>query len=146
MNQTKRVQILNMIRSRPGIREPEIREDIEITGAVSAYIKPDIDRGNVLVEKVALETGGSVSAFRENAVKPLEIDAHGNVSDRRRARATSQESVAGPTTVDISVSAAGVTTITKGGKSMSLTASETDRIVSYLDRINIDQILADAGL
>ncbi|KVP51493.1 hypothetical protein WJ91_01460 [Burkholderia ubonensis] len=143
MNQTKRARILNLIRSRPGIREPEIRDEVELHGAIGSYIRSEIDRGHVLVEKVPLEAGGTVATYRENTLKPLELDADGGVAGRK-ARAPSPDTLDGSAAVDIAVSAAGVTTISKGGKSVVLTPADTQRVVAYLDRINIDQILADA--
>lgn len=146
MDITKRAQVLNLIRQCPGIREPEIREELDLNGAVQAYIKPDLDRGHVLVERIELENGKHVSSFRENVLKPLELDAQGNVAGRapaRRAQALLSSSSTIDASADVSVSATGVMTISKAGKSMVLNAMETARIVAYLDRVNIEQILAD---
>ncbi|KWZ43770.1 hypothetical protein WS72_13495 [Burkholderia savannae] len=143
MNKTKRAQILDLIRKQPGITEAEIRSKVEINGSVLAYINPSIVRGQIIAESAE---GTSATVFRESEANPLETDEEGNVVARRRGRGLSKSACPeSPDIVDISISASGHTTITKGSRTIVMTPAETARVVAFLDRVNVDQILADVS-
>ncbi|CAJ0858400.1 phage protease [Ralstonia mannitolilytica] len=55
---SNRVQIIELIKARPGIRTPEIADELGI-GNPQAYITGEVDREEILVQKVQPEHGGN---------------------------------------------------------------------------------------
>ena len=62
-------KVLDVIRQRPGVRAPEIVDATGIDNPQS-YIVGEIDRMEVLVEKIPIEGMRSVNAFRINPANP----------------------------------------------------------------------------
>lgn len=128
---TKVERILELIEQRPGIRSVEIEDELDIE-YVSAQMKPYVTKGYLLAEKVQTPNGREIMAYRRNA-------QYEKLDKFRTAKA------APSATLVAALYTNGDFVIEKGGKALRLTPAETRELVNYLDRINVDQLLAEAS-
>lgn len=144
MNPSIRIQVLDLIRETPGIRAPELAEELDLENCPSQYIRAHINRGEVLVEEIEAETTGKkVKAFTINRLRPPETDDSGAFKARRTRQP--RELPGDDTDIDVSISSRGVTSIVRGNKTMTLSPAETARLVMYFDRMNVESILVEVG-
>ncbi|EHP39399.1 hypothetical protein OR16_31599 [Cupriavidus basilensis OR16] len=133
--------IIALIKGRPGIRTPEITDELSIENPI-AYITGEIDRGEILVEKIASELGGRpVNAYRLNPDNPPDE----TLNPRQRVVKARAEAPAGDDGFSAALSSRGDLTISDGRKSVQLTPAMTGSLIAYLDRINVDQVMKAAG-
>lgn len=134
--------LIAAIKAHPGIRTPEL-VDMTTIDNPAAYIAGEIDRGEILVEKVATEHGSrQVNTYRINAENPPDE----TLTPRQRMVKADVGVKTSPSDVSFALSSRGELTITDGRKTVSLPPDGTRQLVAYLDRINVDQVMRSAGV
>lgn len=140
---SNRVQIIELIKARPGIRTPEIADELGI-GNPQAYITGEVDREEILVQKVQPEHGGNaVNTYRINPENPPDL----TLNPRQRiVKAAGKRQPTAATECSFALSSRGDLTISDGRKAIQLSADGTSQLIAYLDRINVDQVMKAAGV
>ncbi|CCF96508.1 hypothetical protein B7R77_02935 [Ralstonia solanacearum K60] len=140
---SNRVQIIELIQKRPGIRTPEIVDELQISNP-QAYIAGELDRGEVLAQKVQPEQGGNaVNSYRINPDNPPDL----TLNPRQRVvKAVGKRQPEGTTACSFALSSRGDLTISDGRKAIQLSVDGTQQLIAYLDRINVDQVMKAAGV
>lgn len=138
---TNKQLIIAKIKARPGIRTPEITEETGVDNPAS-YIVAEIDRGEILVEKITIEgVGRPVNAYRINPESPPDE----TLNPRQRVVKVRGNASADTDGFSAALSSRGDLTISDGAKTVRLTPAQTSSLITYLDRINVDQVMAAAG-
>ena len=134
--------LIAAIKANPGIRTPELVDMTSIDNP-AAYITGEIDRKEILVEKINPEHGGRpLNTYRINAENPPDETL---TPGQRMVKAdVSAKTIASD--VSFALSSRGELTITDGRKTVSLPPDGTRQLVAYLDRINVDQVMRSAGV
>ncbi|WP_104565822.1 hypothetical protein [Ralstonia mannitolilytica] len=140
---TNKQRVIELIMARPGIRTPEIAEELEI-GNPQSCITGELDRGEILAEKVQPEYGGhTVNAYRINPDNPPDL----TLQPRQRVvKAVGARSTGGAGNYSFALSSSGDLTINDGRKAIHLPPAGTTQLIAYLDRINVDQVMKAAGV
>lgn len=138
---TNKQIIIALIKARPGIRTPEITDETSIENP-QAYIAGEIDRAEILVEKVPSANGTrETNAYRINAENaPDETLNPRQLVVKARAGSPVRE-----TGFSASLSSRGALIISDGRKTVQLSPDQTGELIDYLDRINVDQVMKAAG-
>ncbi|NSX04831.1 hypothetical protein [Cupriavidus gilardii] len=139
---TNKQTIIALIKSRPGIRTPEIVDETGIENPGN-YIVGEIDRGEVLVEKVQSEgVGRPVNAYRINPENPPDETLNPRQRVVKVRGATSGDSAG----FSAALSSRGDLRISDGQRTVQLSPEQTSDLIAYLDRINVDQVMKAAGV
>ncbi|WP_423197424.1 hypothetical protein DFLDMN_001040 [Cupriavidus sp. H19C3] len=134
--------IIAKIKANPGIRTPELADDTGIDSPAS-FIAGEIERNEILVTKVDNPHGGRpANSYRINPDNPPDE----TLAPRQRVVKASGHKVPASTEFSAALSSRGSLTISDGRKTVELTPSDTLGLVAYLDRINVDQVLKEAGV
>ncbi|QOK91547.1 hypothetical protein HF908_08695 [Ralstonia pseudosolanacearum] len=140
---SNRVQIIELIMKRPGIRTPEIADELGITSP-QGYIAAELDHDEILVESVPSQHGGRpVNSYRINPDNPPDL----TLNPRQRVvKAAGKRQAEGPVEWSFALSSRGDLMIGDGRKAISLSAAGTVQLIQYLDRINVEQVMKAAGV
>lgn len=139
---TNKQTIIALIKSRPGIRTPEIADETGIDNP-KAYITGEIERGEVLVETINTEgVGRPVNTFRINPDNPPDE----TLNPRQRVVKVRAAAATGDTGFSAALSSRGDLRISDGQKTVQLLPAQTADLIAYLDRINVDQVMKAAGV
>lgn len=139
---TNKQIIIAAIKARPGIRTPELVEETSIDNPQS-YIALEIDRGEILVDKVASELGGrQINTYRINPENPPDE----TLNPRQRVVKARVAAPAAEAAFSAALSSRGDLHISDGRKTVQLSPSQTADLIAYLDRINVDQVMKAAGV
>ena len=144
MEPTKIERAIALINERPGIRSPEIEEAVDTTSA-SAMLAPALKRGDVFIDRVQAQGGGRwVTAYFPRGYQRPEGGAPPepgrDISQPRQIRTQARPGPSGASLV-AALYTNGDLVIEVGHKSLRLSAAQTRDLVTYLDRVNIDQIV-----
>ncbi|SAI74599.1 Uncharacterised protein [Bordetella ansorpii] len=133
--------IIDLIRAQPGIRSVEIEERLETT-AISSKLAHRIAAGDIRAERVQAPNGRWVNAYYPGTgsadASPAENDGGPSWGEHRKRH----QQRAG--TLVAALYTNGDLVIELGRKSLRLTAQETRDLITYLDRVNVDQIIPPA--
>ena len=140
---TNKQRVIELIKARPGIRTPEIVEEFEI-GNPQACIVGELDRGEILADKIQPEHGGqAVNSYRINPDNPPDL----TLQPRQRVVKAAGRRPAGVSSgLSFALSSRGDLTISDGRKSIHMDADGTTQLIAYLDRIYVDQVMKAAGV
>lgn len=140
---TNKQRVIELIMARPGIRTPEIAEELDISNPQSC-IMGELDRGEILAEKIQPEHGGhTVNAYRINPENPPDMTLHPR---QRVVKAAGARVADGAGSYSFALSSSGDLMINDGRKAIHLTPAGTTQLIAYLDRINVDQVMKAAGV
>ncbi len=142
VTEPNKLRIINMIRNNKGIRTPELAERLEIDNP-QPYIAGEIERCEILVEKVlAADNAHTVNSYSINPDNPPDV----LLSPRQRTvRMASKRAAPSSTEFSAALSSRGVLTIKVGRKSVDLDQAATNQLITYLDRINVEQVMKAAN-
>ncbi len=133
--------LIAKIKANPGIRTPELADESGIDNP-AAYISGEIDRGEILVEKIASEHGGrQLNTYRINPENPPDE----TLNPRQRVVKARAAAPADNTGFSAALSSRGDLQISDGRKTVQLSPVQTADLIAYLDRINVDQVMKAAG-
>ncbi|KDC65752.1 hypothetical protein [Bordetella bronchiseptica] len=129
-------QALELVRARPGIRSVEIEEELGISGATTVLASA-VQKGLVRAERVQAPSGRWVAAFYPADHEPTDDR---DISVPRQVRTAVPSATAEGLVAALFTN--GDLVLEVGRRSIRLNADQTRRLVQYLDRINVDQIMA----
>ncbi|WP_353627613.1 hypothetical protein ABNQ24_12795 [Ralstonia pseudosolanacearum] len=144
--ESNKLRIINMIRDNKGIRTPELVDRLEIESP-QPYIAGEIEREEILVEKVlAADSAHTVNSYSINPDNPPDV----LLSPRQRTvraanRVAGRRATTGAAEFSAALSSRGVLTIKVGRKSVDLGQAATCQLITYLDRINVEQVMKAAN-
>ncbi|MGH1509484.1 hypothetical protein [Ralstonia solanacearum] len=146
VTESNKLRIINMIRNNKGIRTPELADRLEIENP-QPYIAGEIERNEILVEKVlAADTAHTVNSYSINPDNPPDVLLTPHQRTVRAAnRVAGRRATAGAAEFSAALSSRGVLTIKVGRKSVDLDQIATGQLITYLDRINVEQVMKAAG-
>ncbi|CAM4198618.1 hypothetical protein [Bordetella pseudohinzii] len=129
-------QALELVRARPGIRSIEIEDELSVSGA-TAILASAVQKGMVRAERVQAPSGRWVAAFY-----PVDQEPAGDrdITVPRQVRTAAPRATAEGLVAALFTN--GDLVLEVGRKSIRLNAGQTRHLVQYLDRINVDQIMA----
>ncbi|WP_238913778.1 hypothetical protein [Achromobacter insolitus] len=144
MEPTKIERAIALINERPGIRSPEIEEALDTTSA-SALLAPALKRGEVFIDRIQAQGNGRwvTAYFPRGYQRPeggVQTQPERDVSRPRQVRTPARSASSGAPLV-AALYTNGDLVIEVGHKSLRLSADQTRDLVTYLDRVNIDQIV-----
>lgn len=140
---TNKQRVIELIMARPGIRTPEIAEELGI-GNPQGCIVGELDREEILAEKIQPEHGGhTVNAYRINPDNPPDL----TLQPRQRVvKAAGKRPAGAPSELSFALSSRGDLTISDDRKTIHMDADGATQLIAYLDRINVDQVMKAAGV
>jgi hypothetical protein len=144
METTKMHRAIALITERPGIRSPEIEEALD-TPSASAMLGPALKRGDVYIDRIQAQGNGRwVNAYFPRGYQRPEGNVppqpERDISQPRQIRTPARGPSSGAGLV-AALYTNGDLVIEVGHKSLRLSAAQTRDLVTYLDRVNIDQIV-----